>query len=305
VTAPASRRWGARLATLVAASLVACATPANRYDSTAQAMGFARHTVGTRAGTLVIYEAAPPRPGTGLHVYIEGDGLPRNAVRFAPPDPTPSDPLMLRLMALDETRAILLGRPCHHGALACDPQSWQGARYGDAVIEGMAEALGAWRKRNPADEIVLIGHSGGGAIAMLLAERAPDTVAVVTLAGNLDAGAWTDHHAFAPLEGSLDPAQRPPLSPDILQIHHLAGRDESIPPTLVRRAIERQPGAEVRLHPTYDHRCCWERAWPDSLSELDRLLSGSTSELEPTTQSERVHAEIRVPEDRVVRQEHR
>jgi hypothetical protein len=133
---------------------------------------------------------------------------------------------------------------------------------------------------------------------MLLAERAPDTVAVVTLAGNLDAGAWTDHHAFAPLEGSLDPAQRPPLSPDILQIHHLAGRDESIPPTLVRRAIERQPGAEVRLHPTYDHRCCWERAWPDSLSELDRLLSGSTSELEPTTQSERVHAEIRVPEDR-------
>ena len=45
----------------------------------------------------------------------------------------------------------------------------------------------------------------------------------------------------------LDPAQRPALHARVLQQHHLAEHDETIPPALVRAEIARQPGATSQL----------------------------------------------------------
>ncbi len=208
----------------------------------------------------------------GVHVYLAGDAAPRRAARFRPPDATPRPVRVLELMALDPHPRLLLGRPCAFGAPQCAAQWWTSARFGEPVVESLARALAALLAEHGKREVVLIGHSGGGALAMLLAERVPETRAVVTLAGNLDVGAWQRHHGFLPLEGSLDPAARPPLPARIFQLHLLAGRDARVPPALVQAAIARQPDARVRVFPRFDHGCCWAEVWPQVLSELAREL---------------------------------
>jgi pimeloyl-ACP methyl ester carboxylesterase len=57
--------------------------------------------------------------------------------------------------------------------------------------------------------VLLIGHSGG-ALAILLAARVPQVVAVVTIAGNLDTDVWTKLHGYLRLQGSLNPIAAPP-----------------------------------------------------------------------------------------------
>lgn len=253
---------------LCAACPVSCATPAERYDEVASRLGLARQ----ESAGLVVFRSRPASENARLHVYIEGDGLPRRAIRHLPPDPTPERVVALRLMRVDPAASILLGRPCHHAARICQTGHWTLGRYGEPVVAAMLAALRAQLAAQTIHEVVLIGFSGGGTLAMLIAERLPETVAVVTLAGNLDVGAWTDHHDYAPLEDSLDPARRPPLPPHVLQLHLLAGRDRITPPELVRASLGRQPAAQTRLYPDFDHDCCWERVWPGLLEELERRL---------------------------------
>jgi pimeloyl-ACP methyl ester carboxylesterase len=128
----------------------------------------------------------------------------------------------------------------------------------------MAAAL----RRVAGDErqLVLIGYSGGGTLAMLLAPRLSNTVRVVTLAANLDVSAWAAYHTFTPLSGSLDPAREAPLGAHISQLHLTGARDRQIPPWLAAPVVARQPYAELVVLPGFDHRCCWEAQWPALLA---------------------------------------
>jgi pimeloyl-ACP methyl ester carboxylesterase len=214
------------------------------------------------------------RPGEAsapvLHVYFGGDGSPAQAIRHRPPDPTPDASLMLGLMALDPSPSVYLGRPCHHGLGPCHPELWTLARYGEEVVESMAAATRALARRVGAREVVVLGYSGGGTLAMLVAERVPETRAVVTIAANLDVEAWARYHGYQPLRSSLDPARRPPLRPEVRQIHLAGGRDSRVPAELARPVAVRQAGARWLLLPDFDHSCCWERVWPWLLGELVR-----------------------------------
>ncbi len=82
--------------------------------------------------------------------------------------------------------------------------------------------------------VVLVGYSGGGALALLIADRAPAVRAVVTLAANLDLDAWTAHHRYQPLTESLDPLNTRAM-PSGCEIHIAAARDSVVPPSLVRQ----------------------------------------------------------------------
>src|SRR5712692_3248183 len=206
------------------ALLGGCAGPAERFAERAATLGFGAARVEGEGFAHVVYRSAGPRPDGGrvLHVYLDGDGTPSERGRPAA-DPTPRDPLVLRLMALDPAPSAYLGRPCYHGLAAtppCAPALWTDARYSDAVVVSLAAAARRLLAMTGHTEIVWLGYSGGGTLAMLLAARMAETASVVTVAANLDVDGWADLHGYSRLAGSLSPARRPPLPPRIYQRHY-------------------------------------------------------------------------------------
>lgn len=250
--------WG-----LLIAQISGCASQSQRMDERAADLGYRRLVVQGAGYRHVAYLKAG-RAGDALHVYLEGDGSPWARRRVAAADPTPRKPLMLELMSLDPAPGLYLGRPCYGGLSqdrGCAPEMWTDRRYSEAVVASMSAALDRLSADYPA--LVLLGYSGGGTLAMLIAARQPKTAAVVTVAANLDTARWTELHKQRPLIGSLNPADRPPLPPDIRQVHYAGGRDDNVPPTLVRSAISRQRGATFRVFARQDHGCCWREVWPE------------------------------------------
>lgn len=203
-----------------------------------------------------------------LHVYLDGDGTPWLGPGRPALDPSPDDPLVLRLMAADQGPALYLGRPCYAGLAAtpgCHPWYWTHGRYSEPVIASMAAVLEAVVAEREVARLVLIGYSGGGALAMLLAQRFPQTSAVVTLAGNLDPDRWAEHHGYTPLRGSLNPSRLEPLAAGVHQIHFVGAEDRVVPPELIAEALRGQQNARLRVIPGLSHTCCWEPLWPELL----------------------------------------
>jgi len=258
------------------ALLGGCARPAERFNERASALGFGATRVEGEGFMHVVYRAEAPRPDGGrvLHIYLDGDGTPSERGRPAA-DPTPREPLVLRLMALDLAPSVYLGRPCYHGlsaAPACAPALWTDARYSEAVVASMAAAAQRLLSATGLSEIVWLGYSGGGTLAMLLAARVPETVGVVTVAANLDVDGWADLHRHSRLGDSLSPARRPLLPPRIYQRHFAGGRDRVVTPEIVAGGGIRPDTLSVI--PDYDHVCCWVKLWPRVLDEVDRAPGG-------------------------------
>ncbi len=255
--------------------LSACATPARRFDHEAARLGFQRQLVAGAEFQHVAYFNRPVRQGALMHVYLDGDGSPWINHRWVAQDPTPRDPLMLRLMASDPAPSVYLGRPCYHGLAAaapCSPALWTHARYSVRVVDSMAAALRNIVRGSAYRQVALLGYSGGGALAMLLAQHLPETRAVVTLAGNLDTAAWAEYHGYTPLRGSLNPAQAPALDGAIVQLHYVGERDTIVPPRLIEPVVSRQEAATLGRFNEFNHRCCWEKVWSSILGQLDTRL---------------------------------
>lgn len=251
-----------------ALTLPGCGTPASQFDQHAAGLGLDRHVVRELEFDHAIYEKSGTRSGR-LHVYLDGDGTPWIAGRPAD-DPTPRDPLVLRLMALDPSPAIYIGRPCYNGlrrSNGCEAAVWTSARYSERVVASMAAALRRERAERAETDVILFGYSGGGTLAVLLAEKVPDTSAVVTVAANLDVDAWAADTAQRLLRGSLNPAARARLAATIRQRHYVGGRDRVVRPEITASAVSGTHVETIRVA-DYDHVCCWERAWPSVLASL-------------------------------------
>jgi len=257
------------------ASLVGCAnSPAQRVDSEAHKLGFSRTVVPGAGFSHVVYLNHSALVTKRLHVYLEGDGSPWIRDRWVSADPTPRNPLMLRLMAQDPEPSVYLGRPCYHGLAdrsPCSPEFWTYGRYSQRVVDSMAAALNVIVTERQSTQLVFMGYSGGGTLAMLLAERFFQTWAVVTLAGNLDPQAWAKHHHYSPLWDSMNPTLRAPLPREIRQIHLIGDRDTVVPVELFMTAVSRQPDPEVKIIADYDHKCCWSELWPSVLADLEAI----------------------------------
>ena len=258
----------------------ACATPVGKLIDVAEQNGFDQSKVRAGGFDLLVFsnqasrktrvQDVDPNP-KALHVYLEGDGSPWRYRVVVMPDPTPRNPLMLRLMGVDEQPSVYVGRPCYNGFAdepGCHSNLWTSARYSQPIIDSMASVIRGQVRRHDTNQVWLIGHSGGGALAMLIASQVPQVTRVVTLAGNLDTEAWTGFHRYSPLYSSVNPATEPVLRADIWQWHLVAGRDQVIPAELIKPVIMRQPSASGFEFSRFDHGCCWERIWPDVLQAL-------------------------------------
>lgn len=180
-----------------------------------------------------------------LRIYVHGDGLPWLANGRIARDPSPAYELTWQLLKQDSTPAILLGRPCYFGAAKldarCSPEDWTSHRYSEKVVVSMSEAVQAIYFTFRPSQIELTGYSGGGTLALLIADKLSNysknksvsatEISVTTIAANLDIDAWTAHHRYSPLTGSLNPTDNKSLA-NIRQRHFCGADDKNIPAAL-------------------------------------------------------------------------
>lgn len=249
-------------------------SPSFQFDEFANAHGFDRLIREGRGFSHLLLTAGwDRRQLKRLHVYLDGDGTPWLGPGRPAGDPTPHNPLVLRLAALDPNPILYLGRPCYAGFSAspeCHPWYWTHGRYSRSVVDSLSDVLRRVIREKSVEEVVLIGFSGGGTLAMLMADQIPQVRTVVTLAANLDILRWATLHGYSQLAGSLNPADLPALPPRIEQWHWVGELDRNVPPGLVKDGLARQHlGIRVRVLPGVDHRCCWEGRWLEMLREMD------------------------------------
>jgi len=202
-----------------------------------------------------------------LVLFIEGDGSPwvKRGLVVAN-DPTPHKPVMLQLAARTPGSVLYLGRPCYFAARsdpACEPRWWTSARYALPVVTSLASAAERFRNEHHLARVLLVGHSGGGTLAVLLARRLPGVVGVISIAGNLDPEEWTRQHGYLPLTESVDPVSDPPLDPKLPQWYLLGGQDTVVSEAMAQRYLARVPAPRILRYPDLDHSCCWQRVWPE------------------------------------------
>lgn len=209
---------------------------------------------------------------TTLTIYIEGDGAPWPSLYQPPRDPTPPRPVALALAARDPAPAVAyLGRPCQYLDDAprneCGVAYWSSRRFAPEVVAAMNAAVDRLKQRAGAQRLKLVGHSGGGVIAALLAMRRRDVAGLITLASPLSLSGWTTAHGLTPLEQALDPKdQKEALR--VAGMHFAGGRDEVVPARIVEEFV-RLRGGRLEVIADFDHDCCWARDWPILLRRAD------------------------------------
>jgi dienelactone hydrolase len=240
-------------------------------DRLAEVHRWRREQIAAGGFELAIFVPSRLQVGERLAIYIEGDGLAWTTPEQPSLDPTPRTPVGLELaLAQPIGNAAYLARPCQYlggtAAWQCGQRYWTGQRFGSEAIAAADSAIELLKRRFAAQRLTLVGYSGGGTIAALVAARRDDVERLVTVAGNLDPRAWTDYHAVAPLDRSLDPADVREALARIPQWHLVGGRDTVVPPRLTEHFLAGfPPGGQprtLRVFADYDHRCCWVAAWP-------------------------------------------
>ena len=258
---------------LLIASCVSISTPSQREvaaNMLAEHKGWHTQHINTQKFDLVSYAPVPTSDESVLTVYIEGDGLAWRTRSTPSSDPTPTNPIGLKLaLAHPSGNAVYLARPCQYvgGAAArgCSKTYWTNKRFAKEVIEASDEALTTLKLKFGARHLQLVGYSGGGAVAALLAAKRDDVIRLVTVAGNLDHQAWTDANHISHLEGSLNPADYWQALTKIQQVHFV-GENDLIIGTVVaasyRQNFSDPHQIKIITLPNIDHHCCWVEQWP-------------------------------------------
>lgn len=266
-----STRTAPRIILVVLATLAGCVSPGRRIDDHATAAGLEKISVQTALPGLIYMKHSADRATADrpLLVFLEGDGIPWRAGIIPSMDPTTRNPVALNLLIRSPAPSAYVARPCYHGLRAenCTTEQWTSGRYSVAIVNSMVAAVREAQRRSGTQELVLIGFSGGGALAVLIAERLEGVRAVITLAANLDIDAWTSHHRYLRLSQSLNPS-RSELPHPWTEVHLQGGVDTITPPITTTAYFERFPQAQRKVIAAYDHVCCWVRDWEALSREL-------------------------------------
>ncbi|MDR1313101.1 MAG: serine hydrolase family protein [Deltaproteobacteria bacterium] len=215
--------------------------------------------------------AALLRSGGGgeLVVYLEGDG--RAIVNGRPSrDPTPNTPQALELALQDPAPSVLyltrIGQYVPAYATYENSLLWSDRRLAPEVVEAASDAIDRAKSEAGAYFLHLVGYSGGGGLAVLLAEKRGDVLSLVTVAGLLDTEWWVQTRGYRPLTGSLNPADRLDSILNVPQLHFYGTLDRVIPPEMSKVFASKGPFSSLRrLGVESDHYNAWTRAWGELL----------------------------------------
>lgn len=265
---------------LILVSACSSTPPVSERTSNARELasraGFTERLISTPSFELVGFGKSLGKPSDVLVVYIEGDGRAWKTASLPSNNPTPINPLALRL-AIQDTRSAVayLARPCQFVSLPsrnCSEAAWTFARFSPVVVDAMNEAVNKLKKDYGAKTLILVGYSGGGAIAVLVAAKRSDVQALMTVAGNLDTDAWVRLYDLEPLSRSLNPALFASQLRSVPQTHFIGGKDEVVPKAVVQSYLMKMGSpnrAKVIELPNDGHLCCWSENWGNLLKEVN------------------------------------
>ncbi len=214
----------------------------NEIHKIKKAQGFQERRISTSTFTLFALVHPARNSADTLHVYIEGDGLAWIQRNKPSSNPTPTQATALDLASHDPSIAngsasvLYLARPCQYvqgtAAKLCHPKYWTAQRFAPEVITALSEAIDAIKQEVNAQKIVVVGYSGGGPCAALVAAQRSDVTFLGSVAGNLDTEGWTTWHKVSPLQGSLKPMD---YVHDLRHIpqRHLSSYDDAIVPPII------------------------------------------------------------------------
>ncbi len=235
----------------------------------ATASNWERLSLPTQSFVLTAYVPAAISLDDNLAIYIEGDGQAWTTISQPSADPTSMTPVALKLaLQHPHGNAAYLARPCqftakddfHH----CRRSDWTSHRFSPDVVKASSQAIDALKARFGAQRLTLIGYSGGGAVAALVAAQRDDVSKLITVAGNLDHVLWTQQHKVTPLKGSLNPADQWSKLVDIPQLHFVGSEDKIVSEEIVNSFRNRFPRGKrppVKIISGFDHGCCWQQDW--------------------------------------------
>ena len=204
-----------------------------------------------------------------LIVYLEGDG--RGVIRGkVTHDPTPNRAMGFELAKSDPAPAVLyLARVGQFQPDQNGPEYqayWSHKRLSEEAVVAASQALDQAKALTGAKSIHLVGYSGGGGLALLLAKRRTDVLTVTTVAGLLDINWWVKEKNFQPLTGSLNPAAGAKNLANMPQVHFYGTEDIIIPPAMSSHFKSLAPFNNFnRVAVPTNHWKLWPELWPELL----------------------------------------
>lgn len=201
-----------------------------------------------------------------LRVYIEGDGLSWLSRTKVSKNPTPINPLAMKLFLKDTSSCkIYFARPCQYTSdKKCEKKYWTSHRYSQEILTSYLNAFDLLKSTYENKNFELIGYSGGATIAALISAKRDDIRLLVTIAGNLDHKYWTNQKRITPLYGSLNPPQFAKNLEKVKQIHLIGEKDRIINESIFNSYISYfndKSNINSILYKEFTHQKGWEKSW--------------------------------------------
>ena len=256
--------------------LVGCAqiSPEQRKELAQQLAvnaGWTEQVLQTTPFSLMAFFNHSPNPVKVVTIYLEGDGHAWVGGRYPSDDPTPLDPVALRLaMAQPNGAVAYLARPCQYlkqaNAARCTETMWTKDRFSKAVVDSTNQGVSFIKNKWGAQQIVLVGYSGGARIALELAAQRDDIKQIITVAGNMDPTAWTLELGLKPLTVMQSNRKLILATKQVPQTYFIGDADNVIPSKLVKEFANQYPAhnrPRVIVIRDNAHVCCWVEQWPE------------------------------------------
>ena len=202
--------------------------------------------------------------------YIEGDGSPFEGKYKISLNPTPRQRTFVNLATMDKRpNVIYIARPCQYTPMEANPKCtnlyWTSRRLSDDSVDALNQVINSINNGQP---FSLIGYSGGGGIAVLIAARNNKVKDIITVAGNLDHVAFTSYHNVTPMIDSLNPINFAEKINMIPQLHVSGAKDTKVPPFIADKFVKASASVCVknRTFQGVSHNKGWDKIWEHILN---------------------------------------
>lgn len=213
-----------------------------------------------------------------LHVYFEGDGHAYTSYGRVSVNPSPRNPVALKLAASDDWPNVLyIARPYQFTQL--DSKSnisskfWTSDRYSQLVINELGSVVDKYMKKYGLTNLNLFGFSGGGTVATILSANRDDVECLITVAANLDHIKHSMLHKVPILTNSLNPIDFAQKLRKIKQIHFVGSEDKVVPYQVTESYLKSlgKPNENIIVYQKkgYNHHHPWVQDWPEILKSIE------------------------------------